>query len=82
MYPKLHRILFFDDDDDVVVQKDLTALWKVDMDGKVNGAIETCFGPFNCYARFLNFSHPLIRDRFNSKACAWAFGMNMFDLDA
>ncbi|PWA99739.1 Glycosyl transferase, family 8 [Artemisia annua] len=80
MYPKLHRILFLDDD--VVVQKDLTALWKVDMDGKVNGAVETCFGPFNRYARYLNFSHPLIRDRFNPKACAWAFGMNMFDLDA
>ncbi|PWA40480.1 hypothetical protein CTI12_AA562310 [Artemisia annua] len=31
MYPKLHRILFFDDD--VVVQKYLIALWKVDMDG-------------------------------------------------
>ncbi|KAI6674414.1 hypothetical protein NL676_002320 [Syzygium grande] len=44
MYPKLHRILFLDDD--VVVQKDLTGLWKIDMDGKVNGAIETCFRLF------------------------------------
>nr|CAB3446637.1 unnamed protein product [Digitaria exilis] len=32
MYPKLHRILFLDDD--VVVQRDLTGLWKIDMDGK------------------------------------------------
>ncbi|KAL8118580.1 putative galacturonosyltransferase 9 isoform X1 [Apium graveolens] len=80
MYPKLHRILFLDDD--VVVQKDLTPLWKIDMDGKVNGAVETCFGSFHRYAQYLNFSHPLIRDKFNSKACAWAFGMNMFDLDA
>ncbi|KVH92611.1 probable galacturonosyltransferase 9 [Cynara cardunculus var. scolymus] len=80
MYPKLHRILFLDDD--VVVQKDLTALWKLDMDGKVNGAVETCFGSFHRYAQYLNFSHPLIRDKFNPKACAWAFGMNIFDLDA
>nr|GLL18792.1 probable galacturonosyltransferase 9 [Ipomoea trifida]GMC59510.1 probable galacturonosyltransferase 9 [Ipomoea batatas]GMC66019.1 probable galacturonosyltransferase 9 [Ipomoea batatas]GME08241.1 probable galacturonosyltransferase 9 [Ipomoea batatas]GME18367.1 probable galacturonosyltransferase 9 [Ipomoea batatas] len=80
MYPNLHRILFLDDD--VVVQKDLTALWNIDMGGKVNGAVETCFGSFHRYAHYLNFSHPLIREKFNPKACAWAFGMNIFDLDA
>ncbi|GLT30817.1 hypothetical protein SLA2020_056020 [Shorea laevis] len=80
MYPKLHKILFLDDD--VVVQKDLTRLWKIDLDGKVNGAVETCFGSFHRFARYLNFSHPLIRERFNPKACAWAYGMNIFDLDA
>lgn len=80
MYPKLHKILFLDDD--VVVQKDLTGLWKIDLDGKVNGAVETCFGSFHRYARYLNFSHPLIREKFNPKACAWAYGMNIFDLDA
>ncbi|KAF2312283.1 hypothetical protein P3X46_016288 [Hevea brasiliensis] len=80
MYPKLHKILFLDDD--VVVQKDLTGLWRIDLDGKVNGAVETCFGSFHRYAQYLNFSHPLIKERFNPKACAWAFGMNIFDLDA
>ncbi|XP_039020559.1 probable galacturonosyltransferase 9 isoform X2 [Hibiscus syriacus] len=53
MYPKLHKILLLDDD--VVVQKDMTGLWKIDLAGK---------------------------ERFNPKACAWAFGMNIFDLDA
>ncbi|CAI0451257.1 unnamed protein product [Linum tenue] len=80
LYPKLHKVLFLDDD--VVVQKDLTGLWKIDLDGRVNGAVETCFGSFHRYSHYLNFSHPLIRDNFNSKACAWAFGMNIFDLDA
>lgn len=80
LYPKLHKILFLDDD--VVVQKDLTALWKIDMDGKVNGAVETCFGSFRRFSEYLNFSHPLIKEKFNPRACAWAFGMNMFDLDA
>ncbi|KAG6660078.1 probable galacturonosyltransferase 9 [Carya illinoinensis] len=80
IYPKLHKILYLDDD--VVVQKDLTALWKIDLDGKVNGAVETCFGSFHRFSRYLNFSHPLIRERFNPKACAWAYGMNIFDLDA
>ncbi|KAG5027547.1 hypothetical protein JHK86_023461 [Glycine max] len=80
MYPKLHKILFLDDD--IVVQKDLTGLWKIDMDGKVNGAVETCFGSFHRYAQYMNFSHPLIKAKFNPKACAWAYGMNFFDLDA
>ncbi|KAL9266626.1 Galacturonosyltransferase 8-like protein [Drosera capensis] len=80
MYPKLHRILFLDDD--IVVQKDLTGLWNIDMDGKVNGAVETCFGSFHRYAQYMNFSHPLIKKNFNPKACAWAYGMNFFDLDA
>ncbi|KAK4783226.1 hypothetical protein SAY86_007600 [Trapa natans] len=80
MYPKLHKILFLEDD--VVVQKDLTGLWNIDMSGKVNGAVETCFGPFHRYAQYLNFSHPLIKEKFNPKACAWAYGMNIFDLDA
>ncbi|KAJ6831559.1 galacturonosyltransferase 8 [Iris pallida] len=80
MYPKLHRILFLDDD--IVVQRDLTGLWEVDMDGKVNGAVETCFGSFHRYWQYMNFSHPLIKEKFNPNACGWAYGMNFFDLDA
>ncbi|KAG6418184.1 hypothetical protein SASPL_120384 [Salvia splendens] len=80
LYPKLNKILFLDDD--VVVQKDLTALWKIDLDGKVNGAVSTCFGSFHRYSEYLNFSHPLIKQKFSPRACAWAFGMNIFDLDA
>ncbi|KAI3996781.1 hypothetical protein MKX01_041081 [Papaver californicum] len=80
MYPKLHRILFLDDD--IVVQRDLTGLWDIGMDGKVNGAVETCFGSFHRYAQYMNFSHPLIKENFSPKACAWAYGMNFFDLDA
>ncbi|KAG6424026.1 hypothetical protein SASPL_114435 [Salvia splendens] len=49
LYPKLHKILFLDDD--VVVQKDLTALWTIDL-------------------------------KFSPRACAWAFGMYIFDLNA
>ncbi|KNA16773.1 hypothetical protein SOVF_086130 [Spinacia oleracea] len=80
MYPDLHRVVLLDDD--VVVQKDLTDLWNIDLGGKVNGAVETCFGSFHRYSQYLNFSHPLIKENFNPKACAWAYGMNIFDLDA
>ncbi|KAK1679350.1 hypothetical protein QYE76_040198 [Lolium multiflorum] len=80
MYPKLQKILFLDDD--VVVQRDLTGLWKIDMDGKVNGAVETCFGSFHRYWQYMNFSHPLIKEKFNPNACGWAYGMNFFDLNS
>ncbi|CAN6809315.1 unnamed protein product [Brassica oleracea] len=80
MYPKLNKILFLDDD--VVVQKDVTGLWKINLDGKVNGAVETCFGSFHRYGQYLNFTRPLIKESFNPNACAWAFGMNIFDLNA
>ncbi|KAE8665845.1 Polygalacturonate 4-alpha-galacturonosyltransferase [Hibiscus syriacus] len=55
VYPKLDKILFLDDD--VVVQKDLTGLWSVDLQGKVNGAVETCGQSFHRFDKYLNFSN-------------------------
>lgn len=78
VYPKLDKILFLDDD--IVVQKDLTPLWLVDMKGMVNGAVETCKESFHRFDKYLNFSNPKIYENFDSNACGWAFGMNMFDL--
>uniref|UniRef100_A0A7N0U6A6 Hexosyltransferase n=1 Tax=Kalanchoe fedtschenkoi TaxID=63787 RepID=A0A7N0U6A6_KALFE len=78
VYPKLEKILFLDDD--IVVQKDLTPLWSVDMKGMVNGAVETCKESFHRFDKYLNFSNPKIYENFDSNACGWAFGMNMFDL--
>jgi alpha-1,4-galacturonosyltransferase len=78
IHPKLEKILFLDDD--VVVQKDLTPLWDVDLKGMVNGAVETCKESFHRFDTYLNFSHPKISENFDPHACGWAFGMNMFDL--
>ncbi|RRT45699.1 hypothetical protein B296_00054117 [Ensete ventricosum] len=77
--PKLSKVVFLDDD--VVVQKDLTPLWTIDLKGKVNGAVETCGESFHRFDRYLNFSNPLIAENFDPRACGWAFGMNVFDLD-
>ncbi|VFQ84807.1 unnamed protein product [Cuscuta campestris] len=79
IFPKLEKVLFLDDD--VVVQKDLTSLWSVNMRGKVIGVVETCGESFHRFDRYLNFSNPLISKKFNPRACGWAFGMNIFDLD-
>ncbi|GKA52342.1 probable galacturonosyltransferase 12 [Tanacetum coccineum] len=85
MFPSLNKVVFLDDD--LVVQTDLSPLWDIDMNGKVNGAVETCNGgdKFVMSKRFksyLNFSHPLISKNFDANECAWAYGMNVFDLEA
>ncbi|XP_040990130.1 probable galacturonosyltransferase 12 [Juglans microcarpa x Juglans regia] len=85
LFPSLNKVVFLDDD--IVIQTDLSPLWDVDMNGKVNGAVETCRGEdkFVMSKRFrsyLNFSHPLISNSFNPNECAWAYGMNIFDLEA
>lgn len=79
MYPKLRKVVFLDDD--IVVQKDLSGLWGVDMKGKVIGAVETCGATFHRFDRYLNFSNPLIAKNFDPRACGWAYGMNLFDLE-
>ncbi|RDX91370.1 Polygalacturonate 4-alpha-galacturonosyltransferase [Mucuna pruriens] len=78
VYPKLDKILFLDDD--IVVQKDLTGLWAVDLNGNVNGAVETCGESFHRFDKYLNFSNPHIARNFDPNACGWAYGMNIFDL--
>ncbi|KAL5576337.1 hypothetical protein UlMin_018036 [Ulmus minor] len=79
IFPKLPKVLFVDDD--IVVQKDLTGLWSLDLKGNVNGAVETCGESFHRFDRYLNFSNPLISKNFDPHACGWAYGMNIFDLN-
>ncbi|RDX69937.1 putative galacturonosyltransferase 4, partial [Mucuna pruriens] len=78
IFPKFNKVLFLDDD--IVVQKDLTDLWSIDLKGNVNGAVETCGESFHRFDRYLNFSNPLIAKNFDPHACGWAYGMNIFDL--
>ncbi|XP_015898118.3 probable galacturonosyltransferase 12 [Ziziphus jujuba] len=85
LFPSLNKVVFLDDD--IVVQTDLSPLWDIDMNGKVNGAVETCRGEDKYVMSkrlksYLNFSHPLISQNFNPDECAWAYGMNIFDLEA
>ncbi|XP_042520845.1 probable galacturonosyltransferase 4 [Macadamia integrifolia] len=79
IFPKLNKVLFLDDD--IVVNKDLTALWSLDLKGKVNGAVDTCGESFHRFDHYLNFSNPLISENFDPHACGWAYGMNIFDLE-
>ncbi|KAL9227558.1 hypothetical protein vseg_003235 [Gypsophila vaccaria] len=81
IFPQLDKIVFLDHD--VVVQRDLSSLWGIDMKGKVNGVVETCQqgeSSFRKMDTLINFSDPLVARKFDANACTWAFGMNLFDL--
>ncbi|XP_058101002.1 probable galacturonosyltransferase 15 [Magnolia sinica] len=87
IFPELNKIIFLDDD--VVVQHDLSPLWAMDLDGKVNGAVSWwggegeqsyCLG--RRFADYLNFSNSVISSEFDGDRCAWLYGMNVFDLQA
>ncbi|QCE01681.1 hypothetical protein DEO72_LG7g2980 [Vigna unguiculata] len=85
LFPDLNKVVVVDDD--VVVQKDISFLWEVDLNGKVSGSVfkswcenSCCHG--NKYVNFLNFSHPIISSNFDGDKCAWLFGVNIFDLEA
>ncbi|CAL9043502.1 probable galacturonosyltransferase 13 isoform X1 [Musa acuminata AAA Group] len=85
LFPNLSTVVFLDDD--VVVQHDLSPLWEIDLLGKVNGAVETCKGEdtrvmAKHFRTYFNFSHPLIANELDPDECAWAYGMNVFDLNA
>ncbi|KAF8378768.1 hypothetical protein HHK36_030117 [Tetracentron sinense] len=85
LFPNLNKVVFLDDD--VVIQRDLSPLWKIDLGGKVNGAVETCKGEDEWVMskrlrNYFNFAHPLIAKNLNPDECAWAYGMNIFDLRA
>ncbi|CAK9189893.1 unnamed protein product [Sphagnum troendelagicum] len=85
LFPELEKVVFLDDD--IVVQKDLSPLWEMDLHGKVNGAVETCHGDdawvmSKTFRNYFNFSHPIIANSFDPDKCAWAYGMNVFDLRA
>ncbi|KAJ7977303.1 Hexosyltransferase [Quillaja saponaria] len=81
VFPALNKIVLFDHD--VVVQRDLTRLWKTNMKGKVIGVVESCReheASFHRIDMLINFSDPFVAKKFDGSACAWAFGMNLFDL--
>ncbi|XP_010931429.1 probable galacturonosyltransferase 7 isoform X1 [Elaeis guineensis] len=63
-------------DDDVVVQRDLSSLWNLDLEGKVNGAVQFCgvrLGQLKTYIGGYNY---------NGDSCAWMSGMNIVDLES
>ncbi|CAN6362110.1 unnamed protein product [Urochloa humidicola] len=73
LLPSLNRVVVLDDD--LIVQKDLSSLWNLDMDGKVIGAAQFCgvtLGQLRAY---------IAEHSFNSNACVWLSGLNVIELE-
>jgi alpha-1,4-galacturonosyltransferase len=62
-------------DDDVVIQRDLSFLWNLDMGDKVNGAVKFCG------LRLGQLRNLLGKAAYDPQSCAWMSGVNVIDLD-
>ncbi|GKB70116.1 probable galacturonosyltransferase 11, partial [Tanacetum coccineum] len=80
IYPHLEKVIYLDDD--VIVQKDLTRLFSLDLHGNINGAVETCLKAFHRLYKYLNFSNPVLSSKIDPQGCGWVFGLNIIDLVA
>ncbi|KAJ0053518.1 hypothetical protein Pint_01442 [Pistacia integerrima] len=85
LFPDLNKIVLLDDD--IAVQRDISSLWELDLEGKAVGAVFGSSCGDNCcvgrkYRDYLNFSNPIISSNFDHDRCAWLFGMNVLDLEA
>ncbi|XP_024317258.1 probable galacturonosyltransferase 7 [Brachypodium distachyon] len=73
LLPSLNRIVVLDDD--LIVQKDLSSLWNLDMGDKVIGALEFCgirLGQLKSYIEEHNF---------DTNSCVWFSGLNVIELE-
>lgn len=73
IFPNLKKVVVLEDD--VVVRQDLSALWSLDMGGKVNGAVQVCSVRLKLLKRYLG------ERQFDENSCAWMSGLNIIDLD-
>ncbi|OVA17142.1 Glycosyl transferase [Macleaya cordata] len=72
LFPDLKKVVVLDDD--IVVKQDLSPLWSLDMEGKVNGAVNFCS------VRLGQLKNYLVEDGYNQGSCTWMSGLNVVDL--
>ncbi|MFS7937310.1 putative polygalacturonate 4-alpha-galacturonosyltransferase [Helianthus anomalus] len=79
LFPNLDKVVFLDDD--IMIQRDLSPLWGIDLGGKVNGAVETCKGDDTWVMSKRSVPTSTFLTRCPDE-CAWDYGMNIFNLRA
>ncbi|KAG6505139.1 probable galacturonosyltransferase 7 isoform X1 [Zingiber officinale] len=73
LFTNLKKIIVLDDD--VVVQRDISFLWNLDLGGKVNGAVEFCGIKLSELKSYLG------TDIYDGNSCAWMSGINVLNLE-
>ncbi|XP_059296781.1 probable galacturonosyltransferase 7 [Lycium ferocissimum] len=72
IFPSLKKVVVLDDD--IIVQRDLSVLWGINMDGKVNGAVQCCS------VRLIQLRKLFADKKLDETSCAWMSGLNVIDL--
>ncbi|KAJ8540302.1 hypothetical protein K7X08_030221 [Anisodus acutangulus] len=72
IFPSLKKVVVLDDD--IIVQRDLSVLWGINMDGKVNGAVQCCS------VRLIQLRKLFADKRLDETSCVWISGLNIVDL--
>ncbi|KAL6529162.1 hypothetical protein OROGR_014785 [Orobanche gracilis] len=72
IFQSLEKVVVLDDD--IVVQRDMSALWNLDMRGKVNGAMQSCA------VKLFHLKTYLPSSSFDENSCSWTSGINIIDL--
>ncbi|KAL4557736.1 hypothetical protein LXL04_035924 [Taraxacum kok-saghyz] len=72
IFPTLKKIVVLDDD--VVVQRDLSALWSLDMGWKVVGGLEVCAVKLGALKGYFG------KESYNANSCILMSGLNVIDL--
>lgn len=72
IFPTLKKIVILDDD--IVVQRDLSALWNLDMGGKVIGGLQFCTVKLGALKGYLG------KQKYDANGCIWMSGLNVIDL--
>ncbi|MQL92368.1 hypothetical protein Taro_024990 [Colocasia esculenta] len=73
IFKNLRRLIVLNDD--VVVQKDLSPLWDLDLRGKVISAMEFC------RVRMGQLKSYFVGKEYDKETCLWMSGLNIVDLD-
>ncbi|KAL6905725.1 hypothetical protein ACP4OV_003326 [Aristida adscensionis] len=73
LLPSLNRVIVLDDD--LIVQKDLSSLWDLDMGGKVIGAIQYCG------VKLGQLRNSIAEHSFDTNSCVWLSGLNIVELE-
>ncbi|KAG6486149.1 hypothetical protein ZIOFF_054719 [Zingiber officinale] len=73
IFKNLKKVIVLDDD--VVVQRDLSSLWNLNLEGKVNAAVESC------RLRLGQLKMHLGKNSYDPNSCIWMSGLNVIDLE-
>ncbi|XP_020114171.1 probable galacturonosyltransferase 7 [Ananas comosus] len=73
IFSNLNKVVVLDDD--VLVKKDLSFLWNLDLQGKVIGAVQYC------RVRLRQLGAYLGGLKHDANSCAWMSGLNVVDLE-